>query len=113
MRVPQAEREPRTHPQRERRAQGQSSRHWLALIDLSETRERLADFGAHRHPAGVTSTSQLKTCRPLRAPLLRLGLISDGFQIVGLGKKHRKTLVDGRIVFCQPGKFALNAPMGF
>jgi DNA-binding HxlR family transcriptional regulator len=49
MRVPQAEREPRTHPQRERRAQGQSSRQWLALLDLLET-DAARKVVAHRSP---------------------------------------------------------------
>jgi hypothetical protein len=37
MRVLEAKREPRTHPQLECRAQGQGARQWLALLDLLET----------------------------------------------------------------------------
>jgi hypothetical protein len=49
MRVLQAEREPRTHPQLECRAQGQGTRQWLALIDLLQT-DTTRKVIAHRSP---------------------------------------------------------------
>jgi hypothetical protein len=38
-------------------------------------------------------------------------VVSHGFQIVGLRKKNRQVLVDARLMFRQPGKFALYALM--